>query len=593
FDLLAQTVQECETAGDRQHLVGLGKQALEVCLSVAERLTQERDNVSSSTQTAQTSCYPKRARRCAMDSLRLWARDGEAVRQAIELGEIAHIETASEELTDEFLLFAIESGLLQTWAEAFPDPRQEPEIGMGVILPAHMAARFAGLYSMRKAGYVLRSARVLGALGYSTEVIEPAQGLSLRGTSDDKLFSGDVVRTLLVQMEQQADLSQAACPLLPPQEPSVAVKVRERASRRAVKQAVDAADAEARAQWVAARLVDWYNQHVGVSMVQYARLGRGRRIHILDTTHVEVALETGTYECSGVVKNDDGTSSRGYKLATLRTLLDSAGLLTHVALSAIQVHDMALCRPVLEEALVLRSGDLLLEDRGFLDGATLSELKRTRQVDVIIPLKANMLATQEAIALAELADQWDAHPSRAEQRIAWVRGVEHMWPECHVPLNACVIRFWHKKKKRLDHLVLVTTDLELSATWMVRHYEERPEIEQDYEQMKSGGWQLHKLSSTRYSEIVFYVLTVVLSYSLYHLFANTQAGRRFADQTRQALAFEQLRTQRRPIIVYAGRHFEIFETLSFVQMVLQLAPPVQEKLRVWLAEHLKQVQKRE
>jgi len=50
----------------------------------------------------------------------------------------------------------------------------------------------------------------------------------------------------------------------------------------------------------------------------------------------------------------------------------------------------------------------------------------------------------------------------------------------------------------------VTTDLELSASWIVRHYEERPEIEQDYEQMKSGGWQLQKLSSTRYSEIVFY-----------------------------------------------------------------------------------------
>ena len=44
-----------------------------------------------------------------MDSIKLWARDGEAVRQAIELGEIAHMETASEELTDEFLLFAIES----------------------------------------------------------------------------------------------------------------------------------------------------------------------------------------------------------------------------------------------------------------------------------------------------------------------------------------------------------------------------------------------------------------------------------------------------------------------------------------------------
>ena len=97
----------------------------------------------------------------------------------------------------------------------------------------------------------------------------------------------------------------------------MAVKVRERASRRAVKQAVDAAEAEARAHQVAEQLVGWYNQQVGVSMLQYARLGKGRRLHILDTTRVEVALETGTYECSGVVKNEDGTLSRGYKLVPL------------------------------------------------------------------------------------------------------------------------------------------------------------------------------------------------------------------------------------------------------------------------------------
>jgi len=177
--------------------------------------------------------------------------------------------------------------------------------------------------------------------------------------------------------------------------------------------------------------------------------------------------------------------------------MDSAGLFTHVAIAAMQVHDGALCRPFLEQAAVLRPGDLLLEDRGFLDGATVTDLKHRRHVDVVIPLKANMLATQEAIALANLADQWAAHPSRADQRIAFVRGVEHMWSECEVPLNACVIRFWNKKKKRTDHIVLVTTDLELNASWMVRHYEERPEIEQDYEQLKSGGWQLKKLSATR------------------------------------------------------------------------------------------------
>src|SRR3989442_15107848 len=102
-----------------------------------------------------------------METIKLWARNGDAVRQAIELGDLVHLDTASEELTDEFLLFAIQSGLLSKWAEGFPDPRQEPEIGMEVLLAAHLAARFAGRYSRRKAGYVLRSAAVLGAKGFS------------------------------------------------------------------------------------------------------------------------------------------------------------------------------------------------------------------------------------------------------------------------------------------------------------------------------------------------------------------------------------------------------------------------------------------
>src|SRR5215470_18226924 len=184
-----------------------------------------------------------------METIKLWARNGDAVRQAIELGDLVHLDTASEELTDEFLLFAIRSGLLSKSAAAFPDPRQEPEIGMEVLLASHLAARFAGLYSMRKSGYVLRSAAVLGALGSSVEVLAPAQGLSWRGTSDDKLISGDVLRKLLVKLEHHVDLNE---PLrLPSYEPSLSVKVRQRASRRAVKGAVDAVEAEARAQRVA------------------------------------------------------------------------------------------------------------------------------------------------------------------------------------------------------------------------------------------------------------------------------------------------------------------------------------------------------
>ena len=95
-----------------------------------------------------------------------------------------------------------------------------------------------------------------------------------------------------------------------------------------------------------------------------------------------------------------------------------------------------------------------------------------------------------------------------------MRGGEHVWDECEGRLNACVIRFFTEQKKKLDPIVLGTTDQSLSAKWSVKPYEQRPEIEQDYEPLQSGGWMLQKLSSTRSSQIVFYLLTVGLSDSL-------------------------------------------------------------------------------
>jgi len=481
---------------------------------------------------------------------------------------------------------------LSSGLRSFPDPRQWSEISISVIIAAAIAARFAGLYSLRKTGYVLRSARVLGELGYSVEVIEAGDGLSSRGTRDDALMSGDSIRKLLVKMEQQVEVAPQAEASVSASRGAPQVKVRERASRRAVKQTVDEGAAVVRAQAGAAQLVAWYNR-VGLTMLAYARLGRGRRLHILDTTPIEVALETATYECSGVVKNDDGTYSRGYKLATLRTLLDTAGLLTQVAMGPIQQHDVELCRTLLQQSEALRAGALVIEDRGFLDGASLTLLKQERSVDVLLPLKSNMHAYSEAVSLAEVAGRWQRHPSRREQETAFVRGVDHVWDECQVALNACVIRFYNKRKCAVDYIVLATSDLTLNAEWMVRHYEERPEIEQDYQQMKSGGWHLQKLTSTRYTEVVWYVLTVVLSYSLYQLFANTQAGSRFASKTRQAIALEQIRTNRTHVIVYAGGYFEIFETLAFVRLILRLSMEVQSRLRTWLDEHLDSVRKQE
>ena len=49
------------------------------------------------------------------------------------------------------------------------------------------------------------------------------------------------------------------------------------------------------------------------------------------------------------------------------------------------VHALPSCRLWCETAPVLCKGDFLLEDRGFLDGATLTVLKPQRHVDVLVP----------------------------------------------------------------------------------------------------------------------------------------------------------------------------------------------------------------
>jgi hypothetical protein len=252
-----------------------------------------------------------------------------------------------------------------------------------------------------------------------------------------------------------------------------------------------------------------------------------------------------------------------------------------------------LCRPWLEEAPVWRTGDRLLDDRGGIDGATRSARQRQRQVEVLIPLTATRLATQAALQRAERAHTRQPHPSRADPTIALVGGVEQRWTAWEVPLHACVLRLWHKQKTCTDPLVLLTPDLQRSASWSVRHYAERPERAPDEEQRNSGGGQRQKLRSTRERAMVLSVLTVVCSSSRYHRLTNRQAGVRWADTTRQALALAPLRPQRTPMSVYAGGFFAIFETRSVAHGILQLPAAAQDQLRHWLDAHLHTVQKRE
>jgi hypothetical protein len=122
-----------------------------------------------------------------------------------------------------------------------------------------------------------------------------------------------------------------------------------------------------------------------------------------------VNIENEHYEGSGIVKEKKKDANgkvvekvkRGYKLGSLRSLLDDGGIITSIAFGAgaIQVHDLTLCKELLMTSPHLKPGDMVIEDRGFLDGDTLTQLKKKRKVDVTIPLRSDMLAYEDSLVI--------------------------------------------------------------------------------------------------------------------------------------------------------------------------------------------------
>ena len=153
-------------------------------------------------------------------------------------------------------------------------------------------------------------------------------------------------------------------------------------------------------------LIHWYNCYVGRAYLKQANYQPS--IHILDCTELEVNIENENYEGSGIVKEKkkDAKGSvvekvkRGYKLGSLRSLLEDAGIITSIAFGAIHVHDLTLCKELLMTSPYQKPGDMIIEDRGFLDGETITKLKQKRKVDVTIPLRSDMLAYEDSLLTA-------------------------------------------------------------------------------------------------------------------------------------------------------------------------------------------------
>jgi len=421
-----------------------------------------------------------------MRELQIIYQNQEKIIKKLNTGDVDAIELAVEQITDEFMIYGLRSGLIDELSKTFPDPRKEEEISTKLILSASIAGHFQDMYALSQSPYALHSPTLLAELGLNVKVLSEGEGVSRRGTKQNALFNGDVIRKMLNSIQPDD-------------------------------------------------LINWYNKNVGKAYLRQS--GYRPSFHILDCTDLEVNFDNENYEGSGIVKRkkkkngkEEEETKRGYKLGSLRSLLDDGGIITGIAYGAINVHDLELCKDLLMVSPMLKSGDTILFDRAYIDGVRISRLKKKRHVDVIIPLRSDMLAYEDSLVTAYHPESgsWEKHPNRDGQEIKRIEHVEWMWEGCTVCLNGCVVRYLKegkdgtKGRQDYEHIVLVSTNLSLTGKAILEQYDLRSEIEEDHRQWKEGMWDMTVFTSTSLIQVLYHVICVLLSYNLQQVYANTE-----------------------------------------------------------------------
>ena len=196
-----------------------------------------------------------------------------------------------------------------------------------------------------------------------------------------------------------------------------------------------------------------------------------------------------------------------------------------------------------------------------------------------------MVLYQDAVTLAVASGTWQKHPNRKrkDQEIQLVTGLGPLWeseePEKDVPVNACVV---HDKKTE-KFFVFMTTDTDRTARQIINTYELRPEIEEDFRQMKDF-WNLEDFKSTKYNYITYHIVMTLVGYLYFQVYKNMEEGKAYVGKSLPVVAKNYKETRPKEVVLYVGQYFGIFPFLEFLQLYAECTVEVRRLLDPILAK---------
>jgi hypothetical protein len=182
--------------------------------------------------------------------------------------------------------------------------------------------------------------------------------------------------------------------------------------------------------------------------------------------------------------------------------------------------------------------ELIIADRGFIDGASLWELKHKLRIDFIIPAKAGMIVREDAISLfkkckkkPEVEWTYGKHKCKGygvDGLLSYFeynpKGVKHNKKTNGSPINALVITKWKGKTVSPEKQVVLLTSLpaEEDAASIAKKYRLRSLIEnKGFRELKQAAYLKH-LPARRGENVEnaahLHIMLCVFAHTLFYAF---------------------------------------------------------------------------
>ena len=252
---------------------------------------------------------------------------------------------------------------------------------------------------------------------------------------------------------------------------------------------------------------------------------------------------------------------------------------------------------------------MVIVDRGFLDGATISHLKTEHGVDTLVPLKKGMLDLADAQALARADgrawEEWrpptaeppaapperpdpirkreakrratlekrkrdrdEAPPSVLERVELKAIADMRLWETLTVPIQVVLMRE-HYSDGTMNEWALATTNQELPAVEVRARYLARPAIEERHRHLKCF-WDLMAFRSRAFSLVTAQVTFVLLAYSLLQVFLARLERGDLNDMVRERLVGE-LGFEDDKVVLYSRNRVAYLTPLEHQRELLTLS----------------------